>query len=223
MKNLTKSATLLEKILQRISRLKRSKTFHSSKYWEKRYSSGGNSGAGSYSNFANFKAEIINAFTDKHKIQSVIEFGCGDGNQLMLANYQKYTGVDVSQTIINLCKEKFRSDLSKTFIDLEEYVDTTADLSLSLDVLFHLVEDEVYDEYMRTLFSASNHYVIIYSSNTDDNTSYEGKHVKHRKFTKWIQDNESNWKQIEYIPNRYPYNKNEKTGSFADFYIFEKD
>lgn len=39
--------------------------FNSKNYWENRYKSGGNSGAGSYSNLAEFKAEIINEFVAK--------------------------------------------------------------------------------------------------------------------------------------------------------------
>lgn len=212
----------MKKFFQRISNFIKPKSFNSTKYWEKRYASGGNSGAGSYDDFANFKAEIINNFTNKHDVDNVIEFGCGDGNQLMLANYKEYIGVDVSKTIIDLCKDKFHSDSSKTFIELKEYTNTLADLSLSLDVLYHLVEDDIFDEYMRTLFSASKHYVIIYASNTDDNLLHEGKHVKHRKFTNWIHDNMLNWKQIDHVPNLYPYDKSDKSGSFADFYIFKK-
>ena len=36
------------------------KHFDSKKYWENRYKKGGNSGTGSYSNLAEWKAEIIN-------------------------------------------------------------------------------------------------------------------------------------------------------------------
>ena len=51
-------------------------------YWEERYSKGKNSGAGSYNELARFKAEVLNGFVQKQNIRSVIEFGCGDGNQL---------------------------------------------------------------------------------------------------------------------------------------------
>jgi hypothetical protein len=62
----------------------------SGKYWDNRYKKCGNSGAGSYGKLAEFKADILNKFISKNNIQSVIEFGCGDGNQLLLANYQCY-------------------------------------------------------------------------------------------------------------------------------------
>ena len=56
--------------------------FNSSKYWEDRYKNGGNSGAGSYNTLAKFKASVINHFIENNKIQSLIDYGVGDGNQL---------------------------------------------------------------------------------------------------------------------------------------------
>lgn len=81
--------------------------FASKEYWESRYKGGGNSGAGSYGRLAEFKAEIINEFIEKNSINKVIEFGCGDGNQLGMLKVAKYIGVDVSQTAISICRDKF--------------------------------------------------------------------------------------------------------------------
>jgi SAM-dependent methyltransferase len=194
----------------------------SDKYWEERYAADGSSGVGSYDKFANFKAEIINSFVTNHQVTSVIEFGCGDGNQLELAKYQKYLGLDVSDTVISLCKQKFSSDTNKVFKSMQEYKGEIAELSLSLDVIYHLVEDAVFVKYMMDLFNAASLYVIIYSSNSDDNSGYDGSHVKHRKFTTWIENNIVDWKIKEHVANKYPYNGDYKTGSFADFYIYEK-
>ncbi|MDR0569556.1 MAG: class I SAM-dependent methyltransferase [Spirochaetaceae bacterium] len=84
-------------------------------YWERRYAEGGNSGAGSYNRLAAFKAEMLNAFVRDNNIQTVMEFGCGDGNQLSLARYPRYTGFDVSETAVKLCKNRFKGDATKTF------------------------------------------------------------------------------------------------------------
>ena len=43
---------------------------NSREYWEKRYASGGNSGAGSYNYLAEFKAEILNNFVTENNINS---------------------------------------------------------------------------------------------------------------------------------------------------------
>ena len=93
----------------------------SEKYWETRYAAGGNSGVGSYDKFAEFKADTINRFVVDRQIQSVIEFGCGDGNQLKLATYPRYIGFDVSETIISSCQDCFADDDCKTFKLMRDY------------------------------------------------------------------------------------------------------
>lgn len=198
--------------------IKSTKNFSSKKYWSERYGSGNNSGPGSYGHLAEFKAEILNNFTKKNDIQSVIEFGCGDGNQLLLTKYKSYTGIDISDKAIEICKGKFANDNSKNFILLEDYKSQTADLAISLDVIFHLVEDRVFEDYMKRLFGASNKFVIIYSSDTDE--LGPAAHVRHRKFTRWIEENHPNWELLEKILNRYPYNGDYTATSFCDFYIY---
>ncbi|MDC2966927.1 class I SAM-dependent methyltransferase [Acidimicrobiaceae bacterium] len=189
----------------------------SEKYWEDRYKGNKSSGAGSYGSNAKFKSEIINNFVNKNKIKTVLELGCGDGNQLSLANYPNYVGVDVSETIINKCKKEFSNEKSKTFytlIDFDKVKDKNFfDLSLSLDVIYHLVEDRVFDLHMKTLFYSSK-YVIIFSTNFND-YFYAKQHVKNRKFTDWIDKNISNYDLIQII-------RNENILSKVDFYLYKK-
>lgn len=194
----------------------------SAAYWEKRYRAGGNSGVGSYGFFAEFKAEVLNGFVASKKIQRVIEFGCGDGNQLTLARYPDYLGFDVSGTAISQCKKCFASDRAKAFRLVQDYRGDQADLTLSLDVLYHLVEDRVFEQYVRQLFEASTRFVIIYASDTDENPADQVEHVRHREFTHWIQQHLPHWKLVEHVPNRYPYQGDYHKGSFADFFIYEK-
>jgi hypothetical protein len=75
---------------------------------------------------------------------------------------------------------------------------------------------------MRTLFRASNHYVIVYSSDSDDNTGCADTHVRHRKFTRWVREQFPDWRLIEHLPNRFPYRGDYRTGSFAEFFIYER-
>ena len=195
----------------------------SAAYWEERYASGGNSGVGSDALFAEFKAETLNAFVAAHHVRTVIDFGCGDGNQLRLAKYPRYIGFDVSGSAVSRCREVFKSDPHKSFRLMSEYNGEKADLAISLDVIYHLVEDRIFEHYMHRLFEASNRYVIIYASDTDDNRGFEGTHVRHRNFTAWVQTNLPRWKLVQHVPNRYPYRGDYRTGSFADFFIYQKD
>ena len=89
-------------------------------------------------------------------------------------------------------------------------------------MIFHLVEDDVFDNYMRRLFAASSRYVIIYSSDFDEESNRDGVHVKHRKFSDWILRNCPSWNLMEHIPNIYPYAGDHTVGSFADFFIYRK-
>ncbi len=194
----------------------------SESYWKNRYKAGGNSGDGSYNQLAEFKAEILNSFVSDYGVTSVIEYGCGDGSQLSLAQYSNYIGFDVSPEALSNCLKKFEDDDTKTFNLMESYSGETADLTLSLDVIYHLVESDVFEDYMGKLFNSSTRYVIIYSSNSDDNPEGTAAHVRHRHFSKWITDNKKDWKLLERIPNRHPFSGDTKEGSFADFYFYSK-
>lgn len=161
------------------------KKFSSKKYWEERYRSGGTSGAGSYGEKAKYKAEIINYIIKQYGIKSVIEFGCGDGNNLKYYNIDKYIGFDVSKTAIKNCIKTYYADEKKTFIYYEPELFKSgglkADLTLSLEVIFHLIEDDVYQKYMYDIFRSSSDFVLIFSSNYNENYN-SVEHVKHREF-----------------------------------------
>jgi len=203
--------------------LARSKPFPGSeRYWIAHYAAGGDSGPGSYGRLAKFKAAIINDFVAEHAVASVVEFGCGDGEQLRLAKYQRYLGFDVSERAISLCRRLFASDATKQFKLMREYDGEKADLALSLDVIFHLVEDDVFENHMATLFGSSNRYVIIYSTNYDDNKEREGTHIRERRFTDWIRDNLPDWKLIRQVPNKFPYSGDPETGSTCEFFVYAK-
>lgn len=188
-------------------------------YWETRYRAGRDSGAGSYGALAAFKADTLNRFVAEQSIESVVELGCGDGAQLALAEYPRYLGIDISPAAIEQCRTRFRHDASKSF---ESNIPTgrTFDLALSLDVIYHLVEDDVFDAYMRALFGAARRYVIVYSSNFQ--RPCPEPHVRHRIFTDWVSAHAPDWRLRETIANRYPFDaRNPEGTSFADFYVFD--
>ncbi len=199
------------------------KSFHGSEdYWIRRYAAKGNSGHGSYQKLAEFKAELLNSFIQQENIQTVIEYGCGDGNQLKLAEYPAYTGFDVSPAAINLCQTLFVDDPTKQFKLIQDHAGEKAQLTLSLDVLYHLVEDEVFAEYMARLFDSSQKFVIIYSTNMDTNTEAQAPHVRHRAFSQWVDQHKPEWQLLKHIPNKYPFTGDIKTGSLADFFIYRQ-
>lgn len=199
----------------------------SASYWEDRYRRGRDSGCGSYNRLAVFKADVLNDFVVEHQIKSIIEFGCGDGHQLSLATYPKYLGLDVAMTATRNCQRRFAEDQTKEFrhyVPEEFDVDAPenrAELGLSLDVLFHLVEDEVFDTYLGHLFGVSERFVVIYSSNREEEQLLP--HLRHRKFTDFVATRMPDWQLFKEIPNRYPFVAAQPHNtSKADFFIFAK-
>ncbi len=198
--------------------------------WSQRYNAGGTSGAGSSGRLAEFKAEVLNEFVERRSIGRVLELGCGDGSQLALAHYPSYIGLDVAADAIERCQTRFADDRSKSFylyappLFVDNHRLFTADLTMSLDVVFHLVEDEVFEVHMRHLFDASERWVIVYSSNRDEPPPGDRRagHVRHRTFTRWVDAERPDWRLVEAIDQRYPYEGDELHTSFSDFYVFER-
>jgi SAM-dependent methyltransferase len=191
-------------------------------YWRERYNSGGNSGSGSYGTRADFKAQVLNKFIIEHGIKSILDLGCGDGNQAsLLKGFESYLGVDVSKVALKMCRERFGGVGTMSFMKLSQLDDSSLyDLVISLDVVYHLLEDDAFEEYMSKLFRHADKYVIIYSSDRGKPLPGQGAHMRQHKFTKWVKANEVGWVLLERIRNEYPYSKYGAAGSISDFYIY---
>ncbi len=75
---------------------------------------------------------------------------------------------------------------------------------------------------MQTLFEAAKRFVIVYASNTNDNSYKHGEHVRHRNVTDWVAANAKDWKLRDTVRNKHPYTEDNPNTSFADFFIFER-
>ena len=214
----------MRNLIQRARRLALRRFNDSEQYWVDRYRYGGDSGAGSYGRLAEFKARVLNDLVARHRVETVIEFGCGDGNQVSLAEYPQYFGLDVSPAAVDQCRLRFLDDDTKTFALMADYAQEKADLALSLDVIYHLVEDETFEAYMRSLFAAGKRFVIIYSTNSEVGTK-TASHVRHRLFMDWVEESAgSQWQLVSHIPNDYPEKIGgySSRGSSAEFYVYER-
>lgn len=198
---------------------------NSNEYWKFRYEAGGNSGEGSYGLLADYKADFLNLFIEKRNLQTVFELGCSDGNQLSKLKFPDYVGVDISTHCLEACK-KIADKRGYKFMLPEDfdaqYDAQSIELGLSLDVIYHLVEDEIYDDYMKRIFRAASKFVIIYASDFDE-YDVSVAHVRHRNFTKDVAENYKEWKLVESHEN--PFQKDHKSteyGSFAKFFVFQR-
>ena len=192
--------------------------FSSGDYWETRYRTGGTSGMGSAGRLARVKAATINRFIAGNEIRSVIDLGCGDASQLALLELPAdYVGVDVSPTTLARCAARFPDrrfvapDVLRTL--------APAELTLSLDVIFHLIEDTVFSAAMRTLFAWATRFVVVYASNLDANSA--DAHVRHRRFTAHVAATEPDWRLLSHLSNPYPFDPARPDDtSFSDFFIY---
>ncbi|MGA3003391.1 MAG: class I SAM-dependent methyltransferase [Acetobacteraceae bacterium] len=195
-----------------------SHAFSSGEYWESRYRVGGTSGAGSVGRLARFKAATINRFIAANGVTSVIDIGCGDTAQLALLELPAdYVGVDVSPAVLARCTARFAE---RRFILPDELRTTSpAELTLALDVIYHLIEDHVFATTMRTLFAWATRFVVIYASNLD--AASPSLHVRHRRFTDHVAATEPDWRLLAHLPNPYPYDSaSPDETSFADFFVY---
>lgn len=199
----------------------------SRQYWEQRYLQSGNSGAGSYGPLAEFKAAVLNDFIARRQIASAVEFGCGDGNQLSLVRYPRYLGLDIAPTAVRRCAELFKSDPTKSFLryDPHAWFDTAgwvrADAALSLDVLYHLIEDDIYELHLQHLFAAAQRFAVIYSSDADERPP--APHVRHRLFSQDVAARFPNFRLTSVVrpPSRTDFNKYRAGETAASFYFYE--
>ena len=140
---------------------------------------------------------LLNQFAMEKRIQSVLDFGCGDGRQAEGFVFPFYVGLDVSEAAVHGCRERFGAQPNRVFywydgrelpMELRTY---EPDLSLSLDVIFHLVEDSIFEQYMRTLFGSGADFVAIYSTNGTFPDPMP--HVRHWHFTLWVAEFQPEW------------------------------
>lgn len=159
--------------------------------WEHRYAAGRDSGAGSRGAAAARKAVYVNELITREAIGSVVDYGCGDGAQLELLEVGDYLGIDVSPTAIARCIVRHPD---KQFLVYDPStsvsIDVHADLALSMDVIFHLVEDQDFRLYVLRLFRSARRFVCIHATDFDEEPR---KHVRHRHFTPYIAKHFPEW------------------------------
>lgn len=123
-------------------------------YWEARYSKGGNAGAGSDGDEADFKVAFIEGVMAHVDASSLLDIGAGDGliHELIprFPNVD-YHAVDISQTAINKLSDAYddRALVSFEVADASEGLHTSADVVLCIDVLFHQSTQEKFDAVIR--------------------------------------------------------------------------
>lgn len=192
-------------------------------YWKQRYSNGGTSGEGAVKELAQFKSTIINDFIKEKKIQTIIEFGCGEGKFLKNLKFNKYIGLDVSDIAIQKCEEAFRgnSNLSFFLYNPASFFNNSkiflCDLAISLDVIYLIPEDKIFYKYMFDLFNAARSFVVIFSTDFDEE---QNGYLKNRNFSKWVSENIYDWKLVNVIHQKH--SEVLTNSNLCSFYFYER-
>jgi hypothetical protein len=185
-----------------------------------RYLTGGNSGTGSVSKYSNDKAYVINSFIQNNTIHSIVEWGVGDGKQLSKYDFNQvnYVGYDISKYIINKLNKVNKNENYK-FLLSNQYHNEKYDLALSIEVIFHLIDDSIYENYMARLFNSSQKFVIIFSTNFNSNVD---AHCMHHEIKSYISKHFKEFvlEKEEFIESFYFGRENE--GKYAKFYFYKK-
>ena len=192
-------------------------------WWDTWYAQGGNSGPGSRNFLTTYKAEVINDFLKKHSIDSVIEFGCGDGYNLGLIDYSDYLGLDVAKTTIKNCIELYKHDTTKSFMlyDPSYFANKgfkQVDLVVCLDVLYHIINEDEYINTIADIFSFKSQYIILYTTLAEKNNDGASPEIYHRNIANYLETYSTEY-AYEVVENRY---KNVINGSQAAWIFLTK-
>lgn len=183
-------------------------------YWERRYRDGRTSGAGSEGDEGAYKAAYLSKFIADHDVNTIVDWGCGDGQVLELVDLHGayYRGMDISPTIVDRMTVKFPLLDFSVPTRKGRHVGKPFDLALSFDVLFHFPDEIDYADYLGQLFDSAEKYVMIYSTNYAGGRT--SRHVFRREFTPDIAERFPDW---ELTTVETPLRE-----GLASFFVYEK-
>jgi len=130
-------------------------------YWDKRYADGGNSGCGSTGHLREWKWNTIKRFVES--IDEVIDVGCGDLSFWDTTTLPEgYVGIDASEVIIT--KNKLQYPNARFYKSMSSApLGIVAPIVFCFDMLFHIMDDDVYKGTIENLCRMSSDYIFIYT------------------------------------------------------------
>jgi SAM-dependent methyltransferase len=150
------------------------------RHWNRRYAEGHNSGAGSYGEPL---ARKIDWLSRLRPVRSITDVGCGDfnfgANLLRRFSDATYIGLDTSEVIIRRNRRLYSSERVSFRMTREGAKFPVSDLVLCVDVLFHILLEQQYQEMLQTLELSWRKYLAISAYEYD---GFSKVHVCIRKF-----------------------------------------
>lgn len=153
-------------------------------FFSDRFEKEGNVGWGSTPEFAwlSQKQQALESIAKPE--YRVLDLGCGDFGvikDVLQRIPMDYIGIDGSQYLIDHNKEKYGQSANidfmvKPFSELiKEKVEK--DIIIAFDVLFHIIEDKLYKDLIKWIFSQNSKYILMTYHEVEEKTqSYEHGH-----------------------------------------------
>ena len=157
------------------------------KYWDNWYKKGGTSGQGSEGELQIYKINYINNILNKFDCKNVFDFGCGDGT-LAKGIKSKYNGIDISNEAIEKCK-KVCPQHQFNQGHFEEQNIKGYDCVMCIDVLYHIMEDGVFEKTLENIFNSEAKIIILYtiqSKHIVEEKRYENVCINRRDLGKYL-------------------------------------
>jgi hypothetical protein len=130
-------------------------------YWDSLYLSGGTSGEGSIGFLRSWKWRVIQKFSQT--VDDVVDVGCGDLSFWEGRTCSRYVGIDISPAVLErdkLTHPQWSFIVSGSDVFQEGL---SAHIVLCMDILFHILDDEVYRKTLKNVTRYSKKWIFIYT------------------------------------------------------------
>jgi hypothetical protein len=164
----------------------------SREYWDRRWRYGppcpGSNGAEAVA-----KAEWVNAVVRDLDVKTMVDGGCGDGSQALMFDVPVYLGVEVAESAYRFAARRLRACPNRAVVLAAPgtQLSVRADLSASLDVVFHLVDEYEYEEWLGNVFGSGRRFVAVHGTN------YESEPEAHMRHHAIVDDAPREFRLIE--------------------------
>ncbi|RAX51691.1 class I SAM-dependent methyltransferase [Helicobacter sp. 11-8110] len=167
-------------------------------FWNRRHEklglySGGDKGISDFENFEfyihrlSIALKLIGKYNIWKRPLDILDAGCGKGffsNGFLSAGYS-VAGIDSSLSAINFCKDKYPQIFFQQCELNNFFLPKSFDVIVCIDVMFHIVENILWENSVKNLaYHAKNNSIIIISDFVDavDDENEIGDKVKYIKY-----------------------------------------
>jgi hypothetical protein len=134
-----------------------SKSFN---FWDDHYARGGTSGDGSVGEHREWKWSVVKQYTVQ--VDDVVDVACGDLSFWAGRDCMRYTGIDISSTIIER-NRKIHPRWQFILANAADPQQAKGRIVFCFDLLFHIMDDNIYTGILQNLTQYSAEWIFIFT------------------------------------------------------------